>query len=606
MRAGVGDYLRVCDVCGHDWPRSKLRPIGQKRLACPDDHPGYHDVQMQRLERSSRPFPPPIRPRRDAQQSNPTELYERAEASLFNMVMRAAPYESISIIDAKSEEISTTKTARVAGEACLYLWSVIEEGLRPKRWVGQANAKFRELTDWLLTRQSGPHLDTSITAYWGRATVYEDPDWGGVVETDIQTNFVSPYTQTTTRLITHTTCLAGLAFLRAYRLWGDDRYRQAYRAALTYLARLVSTDAYPANGLTGAETYLCYPTSPTPYNYRYWPANIAVVANNQGGSYARYYVGYQSSFSATLRTRDILGLAFLREAIELEGGETVYGDVSVVGGYKRATATSLTQMAEGVVSFWRDGILGYRSSPPLRPQTSAPSTGFSTVTPDAMGFDARAASPVGQISGWRLGNSLQPWTDIEMYEFAYAAYGWHAYHGTDARGAEIMQWIRAATVNREWTSDYALEGLAEEGYTKSWFSFEPYGDFDSRIPAEEYTLYGIDYDEDDPNAIPRLQNNTYYYSPSTLGLLAPIYSAVDAAGFAFAKRELSKMRPFIYVGPDTETHHGSPDNAAYVNAYEYVPMSLYSLPKYNGYVDVGKAALAGLMYRYNPKIGTVR
>jgi hypothetical protein len=83
------DPLRVCDICGVVFHKSKLRRIGPLKWACPDDAKGLTAEQIDRHNAKARPLI--VRPVKHAKGPSETSVYQVHEADIFNLLTGYEP-----------------------------------------------------------------------------------------------------------------------------------------------------------------------------------------------------------------------------------------------------------------------------------------------------------------------------------------------------------------------------------------------------------------------------------------------------------------------------------------------------------------------------------
>lgn len=123
-------------------------------------------------------------------------------------------------------------SALCAGESCRYLYNVVNDGLRPLRWIAVAKAKLRELADWLITKQRGFGVSAA-------STKTNDGLWGGIIN---QNGSFPGY-------FTVDNAAAGLAMLYAFRALGDAKYLVSAKASASFLRNV---QAAPNGAYIGA------------------------------------------------------------------------------------------------------------------------------------------------------------------------------------------------------------------------------------------------------------------------------------------------------------------------------------------------------------------
>lgn len=180
-------------------------------------------------------FHPPIRPIEGRDIQEHIELYKLSEAAIFNLLVAEkggiAPYRYLDVTGGDGAVIGS-RDIGVAAWACIYLGKLLAEDSRPLVWITKAQAKLRELADYLLSQQCGsPTEDSNITNTIG-TTGPNDTEYGGFprLQDSPVTLLGSVYSEDVG------TC--GLALLYAYQRLGDIKYRNGYRAAVTCLRRL--------------------------------------------------------------------------------------------------------------------------------------------------------------------------------------------------------------------------------------------------------------------------------------------------------------------------------------------------------------------------------
>ena len=122
-----------------------------------------------------------------------------------------------------------------AGEACRYLYGIINENKRPLRWISSAKVKLRQLADWLITLQRG--FGVSLAS-----TKTNDGLWGALASPD---PILFAY-------VTTENAAAGIAFLYAYRTLGDAKYLASAQASATFLRNAQATPTVSYTGTMSA------------------------------------------------------------------------------------------------------------------------------------------------------------------------------------------------------------------------------------------------------------------------------------------------------------------------------------------------------------------
>lgn len=120
---------------------------------------------------------------------------------------------------------------QAAGEACRYLYGIINEGKRPSKWIASAKVKLRQLADWLITLQRGFGVSAA-------STKTNDGLYGGLASPD-PVSFA---------YVTAENAAAGLAMLYAYRSLGDAKYLASAKASATFLRNVQAAPNDPYLG----------------------------------------------------------------------------------------------------------------------------------------------------------------------------------------------------------------------------------------------------------------------------------------------------------------------------------------------------------------------
>ncbi len=160
-----------------------------------------------------------------------------------------------------------SETAQSAAWSALYLYDIITEAARPVRWVSQARTKLRDLANWLYSHQHG------------------GPSSGTYADSTIQWGAYNRSTNGGEDFYTEDSAAAGLALLRAYQVFSDDRYLAAARACAWFLrlpsvgdklsSRPSSTDSAGSSAKHwGMWTHRVLLNSTYDFDHRYYPGDL--------------------------------------------------------------------------------------------------------------------------------------------------------------------------------------------------------------------------------------------------------------------------------------------------------------------------------------------
>jgi hypothetical protein len=317
-----GDFIRVCDICGHRYHFSQLRPIGELRYACPDDSPGLTAMQISRWNARARPLK--IRPNRWAKGITQTPTYQIPEAATFNFIASVAPATIRDFVP----------SALAGAWAAIYMADIVNQGLRPAGWIATAKASLRTCLNFVLTQQYG--APTGISP----AGASSDPRYGGI---KLGVNYS-----------TATTIAAGVAFVMGASALGDW-------SLLAAADRCATSRRHAQCGDLQVSTWTTYPSGGGPYHIGGLASGVVDSTQLQTTSYL---------------TADIAALWFLSLLVAARSPSTVYGDGAATAFFSASTAAPLSQMISELAAFAATGA---------RDSTAAGAfvTGLSTTAPRA-------------------------------------------------------------------------------------------------------------------------------------------------------------------------------------------------------------------------------
>lgn len=337
------DYLRVCDICGHRFHISQMKPIGELKWACPDDAPGLTAMQISRWNARARPLT--IKPNKWAKGFVQTPTYQLSEGQTFNFIAQVAP----------ARFRDSTQSASAAAWAAMYMADIVTQGLRPPAWIATAKTVLRTCLNYLLTLQYGSPTGISPA---GSAT---DPRYGGIKD---GTNYS-----------TSSTIAAGIAFLKGATALGDTTLTLAADRVATYLRHAQCGDLQ-------ASSWTVYPSGGAPYHVGGLASSVTDATQLQSG---------------TFLLTDVLGLWFLSLLQALRGPAKTYGDVGSTAFFSATTSAPLSQMISELTAF---AVTGPRDST----VAGAFVSGLSTTKPQAS-YSA-AINGGGGTASWTFSSTI--------------------------------------------------------------------------------------------------------------------------------------------------------------------------------------------------------
>jgi hypothetical protein len=383
------DFLRVCDICGHRFHFSQLKPIGELKFACPDDAPGLTALQISRFNARARPLV--VRPNKHAKPLTHTPIYQLAEAQIFNFIAATAP----------AETKDGSPTSLGAAWSAIYMADVVNQDKRPAIWEATARQVITTCCTYLLTRQFGSPTGFSPS---GAIT---DVRYGGITDdTPTGDEF------TTAVWSTPKTIAAGLAFIKAYQATGTAAYLAAANRCATYIRHVQSGNLQ----VTG---YTTYPSG----GGRYRVGGLAAAVRDNGGiMYDTYYLA------------DVGAAWFLALLGAVVGTSAVYGDAAATAALVSASSGTIAEMIAELTTFAtvgpRDSTNNGNLTPPL--STTAPRVIYTAATQGANG-----------TASWADVTTV-PSDDISM-----ALLGLYMANGTTAIVTQMMAWLQAFASNAD-------------------------------------------------------------------------------------------------------------------------------------------------------------
>lgn len=289
------DYLRVCDICGHRFHISQMKPIGELRWACPDDAPGLTAMQISRWNARARPLT--IKPNKWAKGFVQTPTYQLSEAATFNLIASVAP---ANVPNGASDQVA-------AAWAAIYMADLVTQNLRPPAWIATARAVLRTCVTYLLTQQTGSPT--------GPVSTVDNPRYGGFLAGGLY--------------LTSTAITAGVAFVKAAAALGDTTLLLAADRVATFLRHQQCGDLQVSQ-------WTVYPSGGAPYHV----GGLASGTVDSSGLQVQPY-----------SIANVSALWFLALLGAVRGLGTSYGDASATSFFSAATAAPLSRMISELTAF---------------------------------------------------------------------------------------------------------------------------------------------------------------------------------------------------------------------------------------------------------------
>lgn len=545
-RVPPGEYGRICDVCASFRPSSQLRQVDDQWVCV--KHPGY--VSRRALE--ERPLvgtggPEPVE---NAKPWQGRDIYEAAELDVFNLISRdMSPGDALWDVSYGPPRGSAILTSAFdTAWAAIYLYELIAEAQRPLRWVAAAKTRLQALVEWLLARQvGGPRSTVSQSANNGIA-------YGGF-DVNLAVTGVGSFTVLDG-------ASAGIAFLRAYQVFGTDAYYQAALRCADFVRTMQCGDLL-ATVFSSADA--------AGTQRRHFGAHTAQMATT---------VLNAATMNHTYYTSGLVALEFMALLKEAAGDLTIgySGTISTMP-FSRA-ATLSTCIAEAL-AFWTDGV--YDS---VRLETI---TGLSTTTPREY-FSAYRAG--GGTGAWAFyDGSASTGTTVTSLGLALAIRALSA-AGSTAFADSLFDWLMTFTSNTAYELPATTTNRMVSGYDERYLYAGVAGTYNPKTaPAMELKVRA-----GSPLAA-TATNGSSLYDLAAAGLLAEFYSERQRAWFTDLKWQLTTPRPRGRQG-------------ALPNDGNYLPLGIlgccglswqpYTDAVLSRQASVFRAAMTGLIWRQAP------
>ncbi len=382
-----GDYRRACDICGHRWfMKRDMKYIGQNRWACPDDKDGLTEQQIARHNARVRPLIVKQHKHPKLMSQTPTYLFREGQA--FNTICNLATVASSASNVGGTISPATVESAAWCG---IYLGDMVEENQRPTSWIIRATSSLLDVCTFLRARQYGdatynPTEPTNSILYGGLA----QPPTGSSALTTVDI------------------ALAGLAFLRAYRITSDIVHLTAADRVAWWLRQSQRNDL----SLCGTVDQLG-----NRFYIGGWP----------------WFMSFGKALHANFTIEGAVALWFLKELKAIRGGSYVYGTTTASGDYSAAPAGSIDTMVSDAMDFYFNGhALPAFSGTPV----------FGTPP---WAFYSNSTLPGGVTGDFAF--HLDSGVSVTGLNFAYALRGLFETEGYTARVAAALSWLLSFSSN---------------------------------------------------------------------------------------------------------------------------------------------------------------
>lgn len=523
------DYRRVCDLCGRTANASEMRKVENMRVC------NVHDGQrmIQELDRLNANFRvPPEMPVPDPKPQN--FLYPNTfiddESALFSFVetqvlvtrypqgtvndngnLIGMPLQAVTSGDgAPVYDIAPKLSSLVVGDGvngvfawgARYFYDLLIEGSRPESMLTRARSLLKVCADELRARQIGIVVRTDKTfatsgLYGGLFNPYSNLIWSDNMGA------------------------AGLAFLYAYRVFGEVQYIESARAAASFLRNVQGTcqhaTIFPSQDSAGTQRLVCDGVS-------------RLTAIQFGGGWQVDGMFFPSS---------AIVLEFWKELMATDGDQTI-GATAAVSGFDTAPAQLLSTSIAGLRAFLTNGVTD---------ATGETYTGLSVATPREF-FNAYPADkftpgleggPLVGTGRWEFSDGgAATGTTVSSQNFGQALSSLYAYEGASAQVTAIDDWMRSFSSNPAYETP---DGTSEYALARSLT-----GEYDPKeAPATQLLV------RDSTNGYAATaMNGSSRYDWGALGLLAKLWNARHRTSF---------QAKFVgALGPRQRVHDGRPSD----------------------------------------------
>jgi hypothetical protein len=524
----------TCDICGRE--REALPGVFstvERRRVC-NWHP--HFIPVEKLD--AQPYLTfQARPIKDSRPFDPRPTYQLAEEQIFALVREFYAYGLLRVTNSQPSVGGAvtvlpgglpqlgplTASAWSAAWSALYFYSVVVENKRPVAMVADARAQLKTIANWLVAHQeAGPGVVAGSGQLVGDTIPNSDtqPEWGGYrADSSFQLGAVIA------GFFALSSAAAGIALLRAYQVFGTQSYVDAARACAWFLRNLQCSDLMVTSPASSDAA------GATPKHWGTWSQKVQFTASHYAQD-SQFFVQSLICLRFLVLYKSVVG----DEAVGSPSTATVTGPggagaIAWVTGSRSALVSTCIAEAR---AFWEtpqpDATLG------------AAIMGLSIATP-AEGFNSfptvKNSLPNGTGS-WGWGGSLTTTgTTITGQGWALALSSLYEVDGASALVTSAFDWLMGFTSNPTTELPATTPGRMVSGYDDAVLLAGTKGTFDPKI-ALTTTLTVRDATLAFTAAA--RQNASSIYDLSTVGLLAPLYSARQQAGFTLAKDALDQPR----------------------------------------------------------------
>lgn len=471
------DYIRLCDLCGGRFNRSRLHKQGQY-MYC-DAHDGERTTEeLDRANARHKPFRVLPVPNAKPEDQTQPDVFQSEESEIFNLIDFCRPsgarYAQVLSGD-RAVLTNTFDVIPVNAWACRYYYGLATQGTRPLIWTQKATDRLRLAANTLLTYQ---------TTTGTRAT---NSFYGGLLGTGA------------TYYYAEDTMASGLALVYAYRVLRDGVYLAAARACANFLRNV---QAIGSDGVN-------YTSSDSAGTSRLYTGGIT--------NYVRTGAGFLSDHR--FYPSSLLALQFWNELKLTDGDQAIGATAAIAGDFTTAPSRLMSACISDLRAFWEDGVYDATAR--------AVRTGLSATTP-AEFFNAYPAAKNGSaVTGtgsWEYQDGgAATGTTVTAGKFAQGISSLYAVDGLSDQVIEIDDWLQAFTSNTayETAANTSPRSLARATT----------GAYDPKVAPAKYLLV-----RDSAASYAYVAKNaSSLYDWGAFGLLAPILASRHTTAFKLAR-----------------------------------------------------------------------
>jgi len=288
---------------------------------------------------------------------------------------------------------------------------------------------------------------------------------------------------------TATTIAAGLAFVKAYSATGTLDFLNGANRCATFLRHAQCGDIQ-------ATQHTVYPTSGSPYH-------VGGVASSVTDS-----TGLQSS---SFNLADVYAVSFLEALGAVVGLSTTYGDAASTSFFTASTQATLTTMIGELTTFAETGPKDSAHGDALTPGLSATAPKSTYVAYLSTGAGNGSWGSPSTVAGATIAGSIA---------------GCFAANGSDATVTAMLAWLAAGTANS--ANATPTTNTAQQTLDAITGTYSP-----ATAPATSLTA-----------SAPFSDAAGALYDLASLGVLAPVLSATNAAALRTARGNVSTGVPW--------------------------------------------------------------